>query len=426
MNFPLRSLAFVFTLGITSAITGFGADSTAPTTSASLAIPVTDAGLPGTGPIRRYDWFQNLWLQQRTDWAKHVQRDQGALVFLGDSITQYWTDLPSYFPGVKVANRGIAGDTTRGVLIRMQEDVLALHPSGVVLLIGTNDLDEWGPPEEAAGNLKLILGELIKANPQMPIVLCAVMPSSPEKNRPPIPIKKMNELYQQLIADLPQVTMVDTWTLFANQDGNAPKDEFPDLLHPNTIGYSKWAAALRPVLETLGLIPAWLEDFTPEAGFTSLSNGRDLTGWHYEKQPALDGKTSTDDGRYVAKNGRIVVTVSHHARDYRTLWTTRTFPKDFVLKFEFRATPNADSGVFIRQPQLQVRDYALAGPFALLKHYHPQGWNEVVVTVKGQLAHATCNGETLIDAMPIPADGSIGLESDHGQVEYRRIRVKEE
>jgi lysophospholipase L1-like esterase len=50
------------------------------------------------------------------------------------------------FPGLKVANRGISGDTTRGVLIRMQGDVLALNPKGVVILIGTNDLEEKHPP----------------------------------------------------------------------------------------------------------------------------------------------------------------------------------------------------------------------------------------------------------------------------------------
>ena len=52
-------------------------------------------------------------------------------------------------------------------------------------------------------------------------------------------------------------------------------------------------------------------------------------------------------------------------------------------------------------------------------------WNEIVVTVKGGLAHATCNGEILADAIAVPATGSIGFESDRGQMEYRRIQVKE-
>ena len=98
-----------------------------------FAIPATDDGLPGAGPIRRMEWFQNLWKQRRTVWSTQVQRDQGAVVFLGDSITQGWGHgLGAVFPGVKVANRGISGDTTRGVLIRLKEDVLDLNPRAVV------------------------------------------------------------------------------------------------------------------------------------------------------------------------------------------------------------------------------------------------------------------------------------------------------
>ena len=51
-------------------------------------------------------------------------------------------------------------------------------------------------------------------------------------------------------------------------------------------------------------------------------------------------------------------------------------------KLEFRATPNADSGVFLRGPQLQCRDYPLAGPYTNLTKYKPQDWNEMIVTVQ--------------------------------------------
>ncbi|MCA9081926.1 MAG: G-D-S-L family lipolytic protein, partial [Planctomycetaceae bacterium] len=86
-----------------------------------VSLPETDDGLPGAGPIRRYDWFRNLWNQRRGNWAKRIQQDQGAIVFLGDSITQGWgDDFKQSFPGLKLANRGISGDTTRGMLIRLE------------------------------------------------------------------------------------------------------------------------------------------------------------------------------------------------------------------------------------------------------------------------------------------------------------------
>ena len=415
-------------------------------------IPATDEGLPGTGPIRRYDWFKQLWQQRRSEWAQTAAQDRGAVVFLGDSITQGWGGgLGAAFPGVKVANRGISGDTTRGVLVRLAEDVLALDPAAVVILVGTNDLEEGATPEVAAGNLKLILAAIETHDAKTPIVLCQVFPSSASMKRAADAIKAMNALYLAAVKGDPRVTYVETWPLFANEQGDAKKEEFPDLLHPNEVGYAKWAAALRPVFATLGLAETADEGFTPEPGFESLFNGRDLTGWGFRRTTdkdresaakwqasdpkaaawpfvdapvAFEGQTATPDGRYRAIAGRLVVTTPPEYRKIQQLWTTRELGQDFVLRLEFRATPNADSGVFIRQPQLQCRDYALAGPYKQLAKYRPQEWNQLEVTVHGTTARATCNGEVLEEALTVPASGPIGLEGDRGQMEYRRIRVK--
>jgi len=392
---------------------------------AQFDIPATDDGLPGAGPIRRADWFRSTWIARKKEWATQTQNDQGAIVFLGDSITQGWGDVGSSFPGLKVANRGIGGDTTRGVLIRIQQDVIALNPKGVVILIGTNDLEDKAEPEVIAGNVRLIIEALRQHDPYMPVILCNVFPSSALKFRTSEKIRKVNALYFEAVKDEPQVTILDTWALFANVHGDAKEEEMPDLLHPNILGYAKWAAALTPIFETVGLAPAWSEEEGPEPGFTSLFNGNDLTGWQYEGGPPFTRKKATPDGRYVVRNSRLIVTVAHTSRDYKKLWTTLKFPRDFTLKLEFRASPNADSGIFVRDPQLQCRDFIIAGPFAQLAHYHPLAWNEIVVTVRGGLAHCTCNGEVIADAMPVPADGAIGLESDHGQMEYRRIRIQE-
>ena len=388
-------------------------------------IPATDDGLPGAGPIRRYPWFRALWAQRRADWAQQRQQDQNAFVFLGDSITQGWgDDMGGCFPGVKVANRGISGDTTRGVLIRLDEDVLALHPAGVVLLLGTNDLEEQADPETAAANMKLILAELKRHSPKMPVILCQVFPSSAAQKRPVDRIKKLNELYAAVVKGDAQVTLVETWPLFANAEGDAKKEEFPDLLHPNKTGYAKWAAALRPIFATLGFLETEPENFAPEPGFVSLFNGRDLTGWGYRTNN-FDGRTTSSEGRYLVKNGRLIVTTPPEYSKLTQLWTTREFSNDFILKLEFRATPNADSGIFIREPQLQCRDYLIAGPYKALTQYKAQDWNEIVITVKGQEAYCTCNGEVLEAAYKLPATGPIGLEGDRGQMEYRRIRVRE-
>ena len=419
---------------------------------ARVEIPPTDEGLPGAGPIRRQDWFQKVWRERRTAFARQRESDRGAVVFLGDSITQGWGPrLEAAFPGVKLANRGIDGDTSRGVLLRLQDDVLVLKPKAVVLLIGTNDLEEGAEPETVAGNVKLILAALKQHDARMPIILCQIFPSSAEMKRPADRIKATNSLYLAAVKNDPQVTPLDTWSLFADASGDAPRAEFPDLLHLNDAGYARWASALRPLFATLGYVENEPDVFTPEPGFEPLFNGRDLTGWGYrptteeDKQRArqwqasdpnaaewpfvteaadFDGLKASPDGRYVAINGRLVVTTPAEGRKVQQLWTKREFGEDFVLRLEFRATPNADSGVYVRGPQQQVRDYRIAGPYKNLQRYKPQDWNALEVTVRDNVARATCNGEPLEGQLELPPSGPVGLEGDRGQMEYRRIRIK--
>jgi len=166
------------------------------------------------------------------------------------------------------------------------------------------------------------------------------------------------------------------------------------------------------------------DDFKLEPGFVSLFNGKDLTGWNYSNGEKFDGKTATPDGRFTGADG---VLAAHEVppRLATQIWTTKEFPKDFVLRLEFRATVGADSGIFLRKPQLQCRDYLVAGPYKQLKQYKPQEWNVVEVVVKEGVARCTCNGEVLEEALKVPATGPIGLEVDRGVMEYRRIRIKE-
>ena len=193
--------------------------------------------------------------------------------------------------------------------------------------------------------------------------------------------------------------------------------------------------ALALVMSALFLARA--DIWAPEPGFISLFNGKDLTGWGYrdKEQKVLetfDGKGEASDGRYSVvptKGGDGILVVNAHdaakGPRIRQLWTTQVFPKDFILKIEFRAAVNADSGIFLRKPQLQCRDYLVAGPYKELKKYKAQEWNEIIVTVKDNVAHCECNGEVLEAALKLPESGPIGLEADRDQVEYRHIQIKE-
>ena len=71
------------------------------------------------------------------------------VVFLGDSITDAWSNerFGGFFPGKGYVNRGISGQTTPQMLIRMKPDVLAFAPKVIVLLAGTNDIAGNTGPE---------------------------------------------------------------------------------------------------------------------------------------------------------------------------------------------------------------------------------------------------------------------------------------
>jgi len=135
----------------------------------------------------------------------------------------------------------------------LKADVLDLDPKAIVLLIGTNDIGYGAKPEEVADNIEAILQEIKKFNPNLPVIVCEVMPRSDHHQHPAGRIEKLNALVAAAIKNDPQFTLCDTWSIYADKDGNCPKDEFPDLLHPNAAGYDKWAAALRPIFTKLNL-----------------------------------------------------------------------------------------------------------------------------------------------------------------------------
>lgn len=193
------------------------------------------------------------WYARRSAFYAARESDHGAVVFLGDSITQLWTIQPA-FPELKVANRGISGDTSFGLKARLRGDVLDLDPRAVVILIGTNDLAGGAAPATIAANITDIVDTIRGAAPQAPIVLCRVMPRRIEAGKFPDKIRALNALIDKIPVRRGRVILCDTWSPFAGPDGGVSTAEFPDGLHPGPAGYAKWTAALRPAFIRAGLI----------------------------------------------------------------------------------------------------------------------------------------------------------------------------
>jgi hypothetical protein len=142
---------------------------------------------------------------------------------------------------------------------------------------------------------------------------------------------------------------------------------------------------------------------------------------------SFDDKNTSTDGRFIGKEGILTVNpwIEANGPHLISLWTKQEYSGDFSLSIEFRPSVNADSGIYLRGKQLQCRDYLVAGPYKELKKYKPQDWNLIEVIVKDNIAHCTCNGEVLEEALILPVSGPFGLEADRGRMEYRNIQIRE-
>ena len=97
------------------------------------------------------DWNQIGRYRAENQELKKQPSDPNRVLFMGDSITDFWR-LAEYFPGKPYVNRGISGQTTPQMLVRMYPDVIDLKPAAMVVLAGINDISQnTGPVNSGNG-----------------------------------------------------------------------------------------------------------------------------------------------------------------------------------------------------------------------------------------------------------------------------------
>lgn len=208
------------------------------------------AAWPGRGPVRLHPWMKD---NRAAFWTRR-ESERGAVVFVGSSMIGGWKSLAADFPALKVANRGIGGDVSRGLLFRFQEDVLDLQPRALVLAIGSNDLSAHADPAVVAENVARMIDLARAQNPDLPIVLCPVAPRSDPK----APLKPgALEDYNARIVALGReknAAVPDLRTPFVDERGEQiPELYGQDRLHFTPAGYERLAAAIRAELVKLGV-----------------------------------------------------------------------------------------------------------------------------------------------------------------------------
>lgn len=171
---------------------------------------------------------------------------EGSVVFLGDSLTD-WLSLNELLPNVRVLNRGIAGDTTTGVLHRLDE-VIRHKPSKLFLLIGTNDIALGTSEREITSNIREIITRIQQGSPSTVVYLQTLIPVNSRYMgyRHSMKIDVVNDVLKGIAGEKGCV-LVDLYGLF-EENGELPMRYSFDGLHLNGEGAAKWIEFIAPLL----------------------------------------------------------------------------------------------------------------------------------------------------------------------------------
>ena len=189
------------------------------------------------------------------------------LLFCGDSITDFWRNndpaskhngkavFDKYFGNYKVANFGISGDTTQGVLYRLQNgEGQGFQPKAVMMMIGTNNVSSPARPTavDVADGIIADVNELRKDFPNAKILLLGIFPRGVPTDPNRKTIADINAIIARL-DDQKHIFYLDIGPKFLNADGVITPDIMSEAspLHPTEHGYEIWAEAVKDTIAKL-------------------------------------------------------------------------------------------------------------------------------------------------------------------------------
>lgn len=404
---------------------------------------------------RKDDW----WKERHAKMNERVKQGNADLLFIGDSITHGWEAAgkavwDEYYGDRNAVNLGIGGDRTQHVLWRLQNgNIDGLSPKLAVVMIGTNNHGD-NSAEEISEGVTAIIRLLRNELPDMKVLLLGIFPRADKPVEIQDKLKKANSLIADLAADR-MVDYFDIGRFFLDDAGTLPKSIMPDLLHPNDVGYTRWAEAIEPrVAELLGEY----KDNTPPTGYGQLFNGKDLTGWKGlvedpEKRAAMTPEELAEKQKAADEEMHATWTVSDGVLNFsgegHSLCTDRDY-QDIDMLVDWKISPKGDSGIYLRgAPQVQIWDPAMwpqgsgglfnneIGPAdPIRKADNPIGeWNHFRIIMVGEKVTVYLNNELVVDnvvlenywnrEIPIYESGQIELQNHGDPVSFKNVFIRE-
>ena len=248
------------------------------------AQPPATAATPGfvsTRPAPRVEYWQHRLQDIEAALAQPEQLRHVKLLFVGDSITDFWLlDDNPWVEGQKCGrqiwdesfakpgtpnyalNIGISGDRMEHLLYRLQPksegglgelDSPELQPEFIVLMIGINNT--WAPEHPVADSVYAGVEAVVKAlherRPRARIILQSLLPTQDEAKNAAV-VRPVNARLQSLLTRAPYAqyaVWLDLYPGFVDAKGQQVSTDFNDGLHPNAAGYRVWRDLLVPFLD---------------------------------------------------------------------------------------------------------------------------------------------------------------------------------
>jgi lysophospholipase L1-like esterase len=252
-NFPTRVAAFAHLAVIALCHSSVGyAEPPAPPAAENAPPDKKKAAEPPA------DWgaLFKMHYANRVQAFKLQNQQMQYVVLLGDSITEGF-DVPTYFPGRRVLNRGIGADVIgnalpeddpRGVLRRLNESVFDCAATDVFLLIGINDLGSGRTPDVMEQGYREILKQIKEKAPSVRVHVQSVLPTRDNFSKHKANVVDFNQRLQKLAKEY-QYDYVDLHKLMADDQGDLKAEFTDDGLHLKPEAYKLWRAEVERLMK---------------------------------------------------------------------------------------------------------------------------------------------------------------------------------
>lgn len=194
--------------------------------------------------LKTWRLFKNLYNQ------KNIEIKQANIVIVGNSLVHAFSDalIQKEFPSFDIVGRGIGGDMSDLLLVRLEENVLSLNPETIVIEIGGNDLIQGKCLSFIKSNVIQIIEKIRLYNPDTKIIFSSVPPTKVYE------LNAISPIYNAFLSSLPSqfadVHYIDFWHEMMKKDKPIIKEQYSfDSIHFNEKGYHLWGKLLRPYLK---------------------------------------------------------------------------------------------------------------------------------------------------------------------------------